>query len=126
MGSNQNISRNRPPDQPPGIASGFAAGHLLPIAVLVIISLAVYANSLSNGFVFDDYAVIVENKHLKNLSHSLPAFFSDAYFTIAGGEASYRPVATLSYFLIHSFIINLSELHILKLIQTICKAVINP
>ncbi len=102
MGSTQNISRNSPADKPPGIASWIADGHLLPIALLVFISLAVYANSLSNGFVFDDYAVIVENKHLKNLSHSLPAFFSDAYFTIAGGEASYRPMATLSYFLIHS------------------------
>jgi tetratricopeptide (TPR) repeat protein len=102
MGSNQTISPNSPPDKPPGIASGFAAGNLLPIAVLVFISLAVYANSLSNGFVFDDYAVIVENKHLNNLSDRLPAFFSDTYFTIAGGEASYRPIATLSYFLIHS------------------------
>jgi hypothetical protein len=66
MGSNQTISPNSPLDKPPGIASGFAAGNLLPIAVLVFISLAVYANSLSNGFVFDDYAVIVENKHLNN------------------------------------------------------------
>jgi len=102
MGLNQTISRTSSPAKPPGIVSGIAAGNWLPIAVLVFISLAVYANSLSNGFVFDDYAVIVENKHLKNLSDSLPAFFSDAYFTIAGGEASYRPIATLSYFLIHS------------------------
>ena len=102
MGSNQNISPNSPAGKPPGIACGIAAGNLLPIAVLVFISLAIYANSLSNGFVFDDYAVIVENKHLKNFGDSLPAFFSDAYFTIAGGEASYRPIATLSYFVIHS------------------------
>lgn len=103
MSSIQHISRNSLSDKPHGIGSRFAAGHLLPIVVLASISLAVYYNSLSNGFVFDDYAVIVENKHIKNLSHSLPAFFNDSYFVIAGGEASYRPIATLSYFLIHSF-----------------------
>ncbi len=103
MNSNQNFSRNSFPAKPDRIVSRFAAGNLLPGAILVILSLAVYANSLSNGFVFDDYAVIVENKHINNLSNSLPAFFSNSYFTIAGGEGSYRPIATLSYFLIHSF-----------------------
>ena len=83
--------------------SGFGTRDLLPIAALVCISLAVYYNSLANGFVFDDYAVIVENKHIKEFSHSLPSFFNQSYFKIAGGESSYRPLATFSYFLIHSF-----------------------
>ncbi len=56
MSSKHNFSQNNTPDKPPAIASRLAAGNLLPIAVLVIISLAVYYNSLSNGFVFDDYA----------------------------------------------------------------------
>ncbi|CAB1061014.1 hypothetical protein D1BOALGB6SA_5785 [Olavius sp. associated proteobacterium Delta 1] len=103
MSSNQNFCRNSTTDKLHGVAPWFAAGHLLPVALLFIISLAVYYNSLSNGFVFDDYAVIVENKHINNLSNSLPAFFSNSYFIIAAGEASYRPIATLSYFVIHSF-----------------------
>ena len=104
MSSKHNFSQNNTPDKPPAIASRLAAGNLLPIAVLIIISLAVYYNSLSNGFVFDDYAIIVENKHIiQDLSNSLPSFFNNSYFKIAAGEASYRPVATLSYFLIHSF-----------------------
>jgi len=102
MYSKQHVDPGSPSGQARAISSRLAAGNLLPIAILVIISLAVYYNSLSNGFVFDDYAVIVENRHIDNLGSSLPAFFSNSYFTIANGEASYRPLATLSYFLIHS------------------------
>jgi len=103
MSSNQNFSRKSSPGRAPAIPSRFAAANLPPIAVLMFISLAVYYNCLSNGFVFDDYAVIVENKHIQDLSNSLPSFFNNSYFKIAAGEASYRPVATLSYFIIHSF-----------------------
>ena len=102
------ISRQKPfsngtAGQPHGLASGVFVGNLLCLAVLAITSVAVYYNSLSNGFVFDDYVVIVENKHLNDFRNSLPSFFNDSYFKIAGDEASYRPLATLSYFLIHSF-----------------------
>jgi len=102
MSCNPNFPHHSPPGTLPGIAPRLASGHWLPIAILIFITLSVYYNSLSNGFVFDDYAVIVENKHIKNFSSSLPAFFNNSYFTIAGGEGSYRPIATLSYFLIHS------------------------
>jgi protein O-mannosyl-transferase len=73
----------------------------LPIAVLVLVGVMVYLNSLSNGFVFDDYAVIVQNKYLTQRGADFLSFFNRSYFNIAGGEASYRPVATLSYYLIH-------------------------
>jgi tetratricopeptide (TPR) repeat protein len=59
-------------------------------------------NSLSNGFVFDDYAVILENKYLKLPGINVAAFFNHSYFKIAGGEASYRPLSTLSYYLIYA------------------------
>ena len=90
-------------DQSNAFAYRFVTGNYMPISILVLTTLAVYYNSLFNGFVFDDYAVIVENKYIANLSGSLPDFFGARYFVIAGGEDSYRPVATLSYFLIHSF-----------------------
>lgn len=82
--------------------SGISANHLLPITILVLVSLVVYFNSLTNGFVYDDYATIVENKYIQHPGKSLPALFSRSYFNIASGERSYRPVATLSYYLIYS------------------------
>ncbi|MGB5746671.1 MAG: tetratricopeptide repeat protein [Desulfobacterales bacterium] len=88
--------------QPDKGNSGISAGHSLPIIILVMVSLVVYFNSLTNGFVYDDYATIVENKYIRHPGKSLPSLFSRSYFNIASGEASYRPVATLSYYLIYS------------------------
>ena len=85
-----------------GAFSKVAAIPWLPIVLLVFISFALYMNALSNGFVYDDYAIIVENKTIQHLLKSFPAFFNHSYFDIAAGEASYRPVATLSYFIIYA------------------------
>ncbi|MFH1338764.1 MAG: tetratricopeptide repeat protein [Candidatus Omnitrophota bacterium] len=80
------------------------------IFIIVIIGL-VYANSLFNGFVYDDGAVMVDNTFIKS-PKNLKLFFSRRYLTdprealfylgnynVGSGEGSYRPVATLSYFL---------------------------
>ena len=84
-------------------AAKIATHPLLPIALLVLLCFIVYYNSLSNGFVYDDFGVIVENKYLNQPGRFLTSIFSHSYFQIAGLEASYRPVATLSYFLIYAF-----------------------
>ncbi len=76
--------------------------HLLPILLLVCVSALIYFNSLSNGFVYDDFGTIVENVHIKQFSNYLSSFYNPSYFKISGGEASYRPVATLSYYLLYA------------------------
>lgn len=76
--------------------------HLLPVVVLVCVSAIVYFNTLSNGFVYDDLGTIVENVHIKRFSNYLSSFYNQSYFKISGGEASYRPVATLSYYLLYA------------------------
>jgi tetratricopeptide (TPR) repeat protein len=78
------------------------ANHLWPILLLVCVSAIVYFNSLSNGFVYDDLGTIVENAHIKRLGNYLSSFYNQSYFKISGGEASYRPVATLSYYLLYA------------------------
>ena len=75
----------------------------LPLLLPLLLCLIVYYNSLSNGFVYDDYGVIVENKHIKQPGGLLTALFSQSYYEYAGLEASYRPVSTLSYFLMYAF-----------------------
>jgi tetratricopeptide (TPR) repeat protein len=87
---------------PDRAADKTATQHLLPVALLVLLCLIVYFNSLSNGFVYDDYGTIVENKYISQPGRLLASLFNPSYFKFAGLEASYRPVATLSYFLIYT------------------------
>ena len=102
MSQKKNPTKMEPgPKEDKGI-SKVTANHLFPITILVLVSLVVYFNSLTNGFVYDDYATIIDNKYIRHPGTSLPSLFSQSYFNIASGEASYRPVATLSYFLIFS------------------------
>lgn len=74
--------------------------RLISIIVLAVVCIVVYANSLLGGFVYDDYPTIVENPHIQEFAENLPFFFNLNYFKIAGIEASYRPVATFSYYLL--------------------------
>ena len=101
------IQKSQPQTTATGKKAGEAFSKLtaspwLQIMILVFVCAAVYINSLPNGFVFDDYAVIVENKYLKLSTINLASFFNQSYYNVAGGEASYRPLATLSYYLIYA------------------------
>ena len=75
----------------------------LPVLLPAALGIVVYINALSNGFVFDDMATIVHNAHIKDLGKNFQALFNLDYFKIAQSEFSYRPIATLSYFLIYAF-----------------------
>jgi len=77
--------------------------HLLPGALLVLLCLIVYYHSLSNEFVYDDLGSIVENRYIVQPGRLIASLFDQSYYKFAGLEASYRPVATLSYFLIYAF-----------------------
>lgn len=64
---------------------------------IALFSIAVYANTLINGFVYDDYGTIVNNTFMKDF-HNLPYLFKKEYLAHSG-EVTYRPVVTLTYFL---------------------------
>jgi tetratricopeptide (TPR) repeat protein len=96
------MTANKPTQKNPEIAWKQKLQPLWPIALLIAVTVAVYVNSLPNGFVFDDMGTIVENVHIKHLGKNFPSFFSRSYYKIAHGEASYRPVATLSYYLLYA------------------------
>jgi len=101
---NQNISKKSSSSQQAqekGTAKT-ARQNLLPASLLVLLCFIVYYNSLYNGFVYDDYGAIVENKYINQPGRLLTSLFNHSYYKFAGLEASYRPVATLSYFLIYS------------------------
>ena len=100
-----------------GMFSKARYSQLLPVILPIALGIVVYINALSNGFVFDDMDTIVHNEHIKDLSKNFPAFFNLDYFKIAQAEVSYRPIATLSYFLIYAlFNLNPLAFHLTSLL----------
>ena len=53
--------------------------HLLPISLIIAVSVAIYSNTLQNGFVYDDYLTIVDNAIIKNLDNLSALFNRDIY-----------------------------------------------
>src|SRR3990170_6294448 len=74
--------------------------HLISISLILIISIAIYSNTLKNGFVYDDEFTIVNNTLIKNFSN-ISKLFTKEYFTTSA-EMSYRPVVTFTYFIDYS------------------------
>ena len=68
--------------------------------IMFIASWALYANTLANGFAFDDKSLIVQNTFLKN-QPSLATIFTTNYRAGAGffGDGLYRPLVVLTYIL---------------------------
>jgi tetratricopeptide (TPR) repeat protein len=62
----------------------------------ILLIIAVYANSLSNSFHFDDSHVIESNACIRSLRNT-PRFFTDAHsFSSLPANATYRPLVSLS------------------------------
>lgn len=110
----------------------------LAIILIVLITGLVYANSLKNSFVWDDYVVIVDNNFVKSWKN-FPTIFSKAYLSpfikkgccffvdssIGSGETSYRPIVTLSYFFDYSlWKLNAFGYHLTNLLLHITNAVL--
>ncbi len=71
--------------------------HTLYIVVLVCIVLAVYWNTLWNGFVWDDVGLVTWNRAILSLDlHHIIQYFTDRDVTHAPGEI-YRPISLLTY-----------------------------
>lgn len=70
--------------------------HFFSVFTITIFSLAIYVNTLQNGFVYDDRDTIVNNTLIKDFSN-VARLFSKDYFDLSG-ETTYRPVVTLTYF----------------------------
>jgi tetratricopeptide (TPR) repeat protein len=74
------------------------AGRVAPVAEWLVIVLAVllaYANSLENGFVFEDVSLIREDSRIRGLS-GLDDIFTTSYWDRPGTEVLYRPLTQLS------------------------------
>src|SRR5437588_4282586 len=76
------------------------------IAVIVILSAIVFANSLPGSFVWDDEIQVVKNWRIRSFNY-LPSAFTSAFWSFLGTEAEsqsnfYRPVQTITYMVAYS------------------------
>src|SRR3989339_263408 len=69
----------------------------ISIFLIITATFIVYSNSFKNEFVYDDKQIISENNFIKDIKN-LPKIFTKEYFKYSN-EQSYRPVATLTYFI---------------------------
>lgn len=75
--------------------------HFLSILVIIILSISLYANTLTNGFVYDDEHTIVKNTLIKDLRNLTKLLDGQSYFALSG-EMTYRPIVTITYFIDYS------------------------
>ena len=76
--------------------TSFTPTFLSNLGIIFLLGLLVYMNSLGGGFVYDDYAFIVNNPHIKTLSHP-GRFFLLKTATSFSGHSIWRPLRTLSF-----------------------------
>ncbi len=73
---------------------------LIAFGLLALFTLLAFANSLTNGFAFDDESIIVQNRVIKSLTHFPVLFTSDYWASTLGpgfGGNIYRPLVLLSF-----------------------------
>lgn len=76
-----------------------------PLAIIIILftSFGVYFNTLSNGFVYDDTFIVVENPWIRDVRY-IPDIFSRGLWEFQGESAGgfYRPLVHVMYMLTYS------------------------
>ncbi len=75
--------------------------HLLSILILIAVSIALYVNTLTNGFVYDDKKSIEDNILIQSFNN-LPLLFDKSVYFSDSKEMSYRPIVTFTYFIDHA------------------------
>jgi protein O-mannosyl-transferase len=87
----------QPTAAPVGPASDFSTARL--VLVLVLSALAPYANTLLNGFVYDDNTQVMNNPYIQNFHHLREIFTTTvwSYIGTQGVTNYYRPMMTAGY-----------------------------
>lgn len=99
------------------------------IAIIILVGLGVYFNSLSNGFVLDDFLQIVNNKQIHSMAN-LSGFLKGVTFGSLVDKSQvvvsyYRPLMILSFSIIYSlFGPNPFYFHLVQLFIHIANSVI--
>lgn len=73
------------------------------LAVVFIAALLVYARTLTMGFVYDDFSVILENRIITDIKNIPFIFGSDGWRDLGKHSPYYRPISTLTLLVDFSF-----------------------
>jgi len=76
------------------------------IGIIIIFCLVVYFLGLFNGFVGDDYPLLVDNQYVQSIQN-IPGFFTGNEFdgsTGILGNSLYRPIQNIIYSVLHEFV----------------------
>ncbi|MCF6151329.1 MAG: tetratricopeptide repeat protein [Candidatus Kuenenia stuttgartiensis] len=74
--------------------------RILPLTILIVLPFIAFLNSLNNDFVYDDVFTVTDNYFIRDWGNFRDLFTSE-YFKLSG-EATYRPLVTISYFIDYS------------------------
>ncbi|MCM8803863.1 MAG: hypothetical protein NC833_01235, partial [Candidatus Omnitrophica bacterium] len=66
-----------------------------------VITFLIYLNSIFNPFIWDDFSLIRGNYYIKNLKNFFIFFKVDLYKGAGIPSNFYRPLQTISYFIIY-------------------------
>ncbi len=69
------------------------------VALLLVLAFLPYANTLANGFVYDDYPQLLDNPYVRSFGH-LREVFTKTVWSFQGAQGIsnyYRPLMTLGY-----------------------------
>jgi len=69
---------------------------LLIYAVVFVLAVAAYINTIPNGFTFDDHPIVENNPRIQQL-HDLRPIFLTSYWDSPNTGAEYRPLTLFSY-----------------------------
>jgi len=76
--------------------------HALPVVLIIVVAAGVFVNALRSEFIWDDYAVIAHNDHIRDLHDPLRFFGLDYWLTLYDEDRglrgrAYRPLVELSF-----------------------------
>ncbi|MFH1202627.1 MAG: tetratricopeptide repeat protein [Candidatus Omnitrophota bacterium] len=97
----------------------------LPIALIILVGLSAYSNSLFNPFIWDDEALIVGNYLIKDIRYLPQIFTKDLFFATTEISFFYRPLQSLSFMLdFHLFGLNPWGFHLTNILLHIFNAIL--
>ncbi len=83
-------------DRPRGVLYGW-----LPIVLIAVVAVGVYANSIPNGFLYDDQLIVLDDPRTCDLSRWREVF-TRGYWYRRSADPIYRPIPLLTYAVNHA------------------------